>query len=88
MKHDEVVGGRRAVEDRRAPATVGPVEAEGRQPRVPNRAVLEGIVFVLESGISRSHSDSRRARRFMERRGLSMSDNPGLPAKQTYENAR
>jgi hypothetical protein len=37
---------------------------------------------------ARSLSDSRTARRFMERGGLSMSENPGLPAKQAYENAR
>jgi hypothetical protein len=42
----------------------------------------------LPRDAARSLSDDRTARRSMKRGGLSMSENPGLPAKQAYKNAR
>src|SRR5215213_4992787 len=51
--------------------------------------VVDHSAFARAFGdTARPLSDSRTARRFMERGGLSMSENPGLPAKQAYENAR
>jgi transposase len=39
------------VGDRRTAAAAGATEAKGRQARVPNRAALIGIVFVLKTGM-------------------------------------
>lgn len=46
-----ILSHRRVVAGRRAPAAVGPGTPRGGRPRLPARAALAGIVYVLRSGI-------------------------------------
>jgi hypothetical protein len=50
LAHGDPAGARRPVGGDRAAAAAGPAQAKGGRPRVPDRAALGGVLFVLRTG--------------------------------------